>query len=836
MSKDQEAPNRQPVQNTSEERERIAPIRQAVIALQRRTRQALSPWIRDRLRATTGSQPGEKSRSARRDRRGRTALTVGNTRLLLNRVQRTVERGTVWKPNVGSLRPGMVERFTRTVAGRLTSHGIQPIGIQRQAQPLAWDWEEDLELVLPVGSPSSGPGKFTVGSKMKGPSVFSVGQRIEPLASVSAAAPWAPRPAAPSRAMGRPRPKKLSPSSRLYARVEEILPGEKTRPEAERPPESWAQGEQDRAGAEETTTETPARGPEPRRAVEPPPAQREGGADMPLRLAGAPAGEELISERPEGQPQVHRMPHRAAEPPVQRWEAPEMPSRTEPRRTAPPEPSPLPPETGAAVEPPPIRREEAPFARPEGQAAEPPFTRREAEPDKLPRTRPPEKARPGQPPPSPEAGQAVEPPPVQREEALDMPLRVEQPGKAVPEPSERMMEPRRTVGPSLVRREEAAEMPLRAQPPREVPAGPPARLPEPARVVEPSPVRREETAEVPLRARPPREAPVGPPARPSEPGRVAEPLLVRREEAAEMPLRARPPREAPVGPPARPPEPAQAAEPLVRRHVEQDTSGEPPMTLGRDILGRAAARTRLPLSKPPAPASSRTAGVRRKVRPGLVKMKRRPLTTRRLDRALGRVRSRIASPALYTRSPDVYVGPGPSLTLSGLESTHLDRTRPASIRSISRTVESSQVQALFEVGRARGDARMTLPLPLRPAPASSGSSARSSRAKADRSGQQAKAITVPSIASQPDELSLPLAPLPAPRSAPAEVIQRQPVSPGTSLIQEAEPLPPTIVQRAEGSRTSGDSGGEPDLKELAQRVYPLIKRMLVIERERRPDR
>jgi hypothetical protein len=64
----------------------------------------------------------------------------------------------------------------------------------------------------------------------------------------------------------------------------------------------------------------------------------------------------------------------------------------------------------------------------------------------------------------------------------------------------------------------------------------------------------------------------------------------------------------------------------------------------------------------------------------------------------------------------------------------------------------------------------------------------------------------------------------------AETIQRQPDPVVGTLIPED-----IVVQRAEGEEED-DESEELDLTELSRRIYPLVKRLLAIERERMPGR
>ena len=86
-------------------------------------------------------------------------------------------------------------------------------------------------------------------------------------------------------------------------------------------------------------------------------------------------------------------------------------------------------------------------------------------------------------------------------------------------------------------------------------------------------------------------------------------------------------------------------------------------------------------------------------------------------------------------------------------------------------------------------------------------------------------------------------PLPVTPSSPTPVVQRQPVKPEPALSR-IETVPAAIaapvgrsIQRAEdGGTVESDTMAGAELDKLAREIYPLIKRMLAVERERRPIR
>jgi len=85
------------------------------------------------------------------------------------------------------------------------------------------------------------------------------------------------------------------------------------------------------------------------------------------------------------------------------------------------------------------------------------------------------------------------------------------------------------------------------------------------------------------------------------------------------------------------------------------------------------------------------------------------------------------------------------------------------------------------------------------------------------------------------ELPLP----PAPRPAWAEMLQPQPSAAASDLAMQPEGI--AVVQRVEEAETIAsqppeEGEEEMDLDKLARQVYPIIKRLLAVERERRSTR
>ena len=525
----------------------------------------------------------------------------------------------------------------------------------------------------------------------------------------------------------------------------------------------------------ETGPAQPERRPEPRQEAAPSPVQREEAPEMTLQASDPPI-----------------LPIRVLK--IQREKAPEMR-----------------PTVGIPFRPTTIQREEAPEMT--LQASDPPILPIRVL--KIQREKAPEMR--------PTVGIPFRPTTIQREEAPEMTLQASDPPilpiRVLKIQREKAPEMRPTAGipfrPTTVQREEAGPVQ-------------PKRWPEPRREAEPLPVQREKAPEMPLQASDP----------PILPIRV---LKIQREEAPEMALRAEP-HETLV----RPPEPGQAAEMPVQRQVERDTSpvarlprtekpapetGEPAMGLGKDILARRTLGTgrQLPLSRHPSPISrhlqlqyKKPAGVQRRTSPRVVRMTHRPTIARKFDRGPSRARSRATLPSLYSRGPNVYIGPKSSLTLLRRKATPMARRQPASAQA-GFQIPGSPVMPLPGFGKLGSDERMVLPPP--PRPASPAAQPRPAQAQAE------PAKATPASASPPDQSPLPLARPPAVQPARTEVIQRQPEDSSTSPVSEIASAQDTTVPDVEDEESEVE---EIDLPQLAQRIYPLVKRLLAIERERMP--
>jgi hypothetical protein len=254
--------------SVTEDTEQPDPITRSVMALARRTRRGLSPWVQRYLGAAheTADSRWERGhlassplpsltrrpeRAERYRRHRQTAFTTVHTRSLVGRAQRVVERGTVWRPDVGSIKPTMVARFADAIVERFPS-----IGAKYRLYPSDAEAVQGTELPLPEGL-------MVADLRPAPPLERSVGSAPSP-----ATLPPLPHQAAPSVQQAvtpppvakRPTPP-LPKGARLFSQVEELptIGGEV--PTADEPSEEQltrpgsAQGQQDTTTSESAEME-----------------------------------------------------------------------------------------------------------------------------------------------------------------------------------------------------------------------------------------------------------------------------------------------------------------------------------------------------------------------------------------------------------------------------------------------------------------------------------------------------------------------------------------------------------------------------------------------------
>lgn len=184
-----ESPNNQPNQAASEQPDLVA---RAVLTRTRRMRRALSPWVQRWLE----TDPEVKSQWRGPLVRRQAAFSIANTRLLLARIENRREQSTVWQPDVGSLEPGLVDRFASSVTDR-----FEPFGAKHQPQPPT----DQEALELPLANMTTG---LVAGESERTPVIPSLPPFMRP---------------APARLPPAQQPdRQLPPKARLFSRVEEI--------------------------------------------------------------------------------------------------------------------------------------------------------------------------------------------------------------------------------------------------------------------------------------------------------------------------------------------------------------------------------------------------------------------------------------------------------------------------------------------------------------------------------------------------------------------------------------------------------------------------------------
>ncbi|HLB49779.1 MAG TPA: hypothetical protein VJL59_22410 [Anaerolineales bacterium] len=417
---------------------------------------------------------------------------------------------------------------------------------------------------------------------------------------------------------------------------------------------------------------------------------------------------------------------------------------------------------------------------------QPATVQRKVEPPAAPQPKAPPEETPSEPSPtitpaSPTVQRAPEPRPSPPQPVLQ---------RSVEEPAQELL-------PTVQRLLEGQELALHPKPERTAPPAAASVVETPA--VEPTIQRTPESA--PLRIEP-RRPPESPAARMSEQPDESKPAAPKAETAPAQP-----------SPPLQQPVIQREMDELILRTprpvVEQPTpepSAPPLEALGEKVLARAQASEKLPLttSRPSVQREVSTPVVK----PGL----RAPeaIVSRKVDEGAAEIVER----------GDIHEEQRPA--------AHADRApkppRPLAVRpaiqrmpSVEQTAVLPQVRAQVETETSEG--------PVRLAGAASPAIQRmpGSGALTLRSSRPAERETKPAARVEPKRAELPLAP--AASRAPAQRVQRNEGEESTT----AESTPTATEQQP-----AEETGKAPmSLNELARKVYPLLKRMLAIERERR---
>lgn len=827
-------------------------LQRAVKTLPQRTKAMLSPWMRQRVDNLHTRDQGKVEN-------GRPlTLTHHNTQRLLRRVRLTREQTVAWKPDIGVLEPRLVKRFNDDIAGRART--LRLIGVRRQPAAPSSVWDSSLELTLPAGAgtPAGQVIERFSPTTVQGPSVFAAGQPIEPFKPTTPIPARSSRPTAAAKPTRKPASKPLPPQARLYARVEEIaprgeMPERETREllttpvtprEIETPQPARERPTIQRAPVEETSQAEEIMPPAPipptlrvQRQAEPeppagpakpataPPRQPERRQTPPLPAqsvaapAAPPAPQKPASRTSPVSPPaaIAPAPLTATRSPVEQTppslsspaEAPDIQyaAETSARRVKPSQPRPA-GEAPALAKP--VAPVEAPPRLPHA-IAEPPLTTPPAQ-ARLPRALPvkpsPHTTAPVQRSAVPSAPRAAPGPRPQPEPPAAAPAAS---SAAIP-PARPLTSPQPPPLPATMRPEAQAAMPApprvdiqrAVEPPRTAVA-----MPEPAEAQLPSP----DTAPPE-----PRQAVTLPDI--ALAGTTLRPIIadtVQRREAAET--------AQPIATMQSPP----------TSDLQPPTSGLPSpipdLPLRQVIQRRADARSHGLLRQPASPPT---------LRPLVKSQPRQEAREQKLETGdwkldagnwipdtgywkLDAGRERPASKGaaaltLYARSPNMFVGPGPAPTVTrrtpptrrGQEQKRAQGDQPASQPPMDLRMAmgapSAQLSA-FSFQPAAGSAQ---PSAFNPPPAAMGAP----QLEAERPAAMPLARQQPAP-SAPAQILRPPAQMAEPITQPSivgELVQRD-----------------AIVQRVEEENKAPESV---NLGELARRVYPFVKRLIAIERER----
>lgn len=799
-------------------------LQRAVKMLSQRTKALLSPWAQRRLDDLHARDRGE-AKSARP-----LTVTHRNTQLLLRRVQQARDHSMVWKPDIGALAPGLVERFSSTIADRAQT--LRLIGIRRQPVAPATAWENNLELTLPVGPAS--PAGQVIDRSAPGPSIFAAGQPIEPFKPTAPIPARSPRPTMSPKPTRKPAQKQLPPQARLYARVEEIAPHNETpgremreplaaqvtprempQPASESPTVQRAPA-QSFSLPEETTppsVATPSVARIERPTEPPPPATR-----------GEP---KTVAPR---QPEQRQMPSLPVQRAAVSGEVPEQqkPAPTTPSAPLLPEatPSQLVTEIPLAAEPSPVGQTLPPLPLP----VEAPGIQRTAE-TSAPRA---EQPRPRSSVEAPTAAKPVSPvePGTRLPRAITEPPVTERPALARPpralpiEPPTQIAKPaQRATTPAIPR---AVAEPGVLPRPEPLPAAPQA----PRRAIPPPrPVETTQTPRQPVTAKPevrpampdfPRRVEI---QRATEPAMVQAALPEREEAQPPSPIAAPPELRRTVTPPAvdiaasttLAPQPDESIRTPPTRipAAAEPPSKETVLPLRQVIQRRADLRSHGLLRKPSLPPPLRPiARIQPQMTSAADKMHVRPATDE-MQRSLS---TGAASPTLYARSPNLYVGPGPAPTVIRTGTLPQAQKRaqegkpkpqpPMDLRTAMSTL-SSQEQPLI------------LPLPPQPIPTMTPAT---------------PPMPPPGIVATPPESTERPVAMPLARQQAAQPSVQTPRPSARTVESVIRPaVVGELVQRAALAPSAAEESAAPeriDLGELARKVYPFVKRLVAIERER----
>jgi len=797
----------------------------------------------DHLRARIQGEAEETARPL--------TITHHNTQQWLDRARQAREHAVAWKPDIGALEPGLIKRFSSAIAGRVQR--LRLISIRRQPAVPATAWESELELTLPLGSVSQEGQvieRIPSVNAPQGASLFTAGQPIEPF-KPSAIPAQSPRPVASAKPKRKPASKPLPPQARLYTRVEEISPhGETPEQETRQPSPLITPAMPQPADEKPTAPPTPARSPSmppetivPPWVAAPPIAQDRRQPELPP-----------VTASPEMPRVMPRRPRPTLLPPVQRAAvSDEISASPKPAPSTPLAPEIQPQHPVAAM--PPVTEQAA-----AAEVITPPLSHPVTAPI-IQRTAETAGPHPEQPQPAVAALPAAKP-------VAPAPAATQPAVAAFPAAKPAAPAPAATQLPRAVAEQPTTEQPTQPPLPRALPIESPTPLAQPARRITLSPLPHPTTE--------PGERPqLEPPAALPRPRRLvtptAEPRAIRQTEALPTPRRPAPAtpaehlitadfppqgeerrvmeppagqRQAPTAPLPSPtavkPLSAEIIPPEPQRPIPNPamdlTTPVAPETQLAEASRAAGAPSPLPTAPSPISELPLHQVIRRRVdwrNRGLLRTPASLLTLRPMARVQPLVMSAAdkmhvrptpdesqrpwpmaASPTLYTHSPNLYIGPGPAPTVMQAHARLQTQKRIPGDRSTPQPPTDRHMMLSTPPPQEES---LILPLPPQPIPARPPVSA------------PGAVVTVPESVERPTAM-----PLVRQQTAPSSP---QPSRPPEQTVEPvAQPsMVRELIQRdiQEPSAAEEAAAPEPvDLEKLAHEVYPFVKRLIAIERER----
>lgn len=202
--------------------EQLNDLAQTIIARTQASRSMVSPWVQRAL----AEQASISTAGPGRARRPQPALTGPGLGSMLRKVQHRSEGSRVWRPDVGSLQPELVDRFAGAIVRRFPA-----IAGKYEPQPLRMASTGQAAMILPGDSPPVLESETAPAQpEQPWPSLVDLQRAVEARSSWSHAPdrPAQARPQIQRTTAEPPRPSPplhpAGPRPKLFSRVEEISP------------------------------------------------------------------------------------------------------------------------------------------------------------------------------------------------------------------------------------------------------------------------------------------------------------------------------------------------------------------------------------------------------------------------------------------------------------------------------------------------------------------------------------------------------------------------------------------------------------------------------------